>query len=230
MLARLATLLLLPLILASCALAPGKFTSTLVINADRSFTFSYQGEVWAISGDGLTDKLGESDPERDPREKARAAERAKAEAESRNRALAELLSREAGYRSVSYAGDGKFTIDYQVKGRLDHAFVWPFNLDGEVLIPFLAIELRQGGTVRMKAPAFANDGDKTTSAPGGTLPLADLSSKLDGTFTLDTDAEIVSQNEESGVQAAGNHKRITWRATPALKQAPTAVLRLAPLP
>ena len=38
-------LLTAPLLLASCLLTPGKFTSTLDIKADRSFTFTYAGEV-----------------------------------------------------------------------------------------------------------------------------------------------------------------------------------------
>ena len=45
---RLALVLLAPLLLVGCLLAPGKFTSTLTINADRTFTYSYQGEVYAF--------------------------------------------------------------------------------------------------------------------------------------------------------------------------------------
>lgn len=216
--------MLLPLLLASCVLAPGKFTATLTINADRSFAFSYAGEVWAID----TGAAKPDDPEADPRVKALARERAKADAEAHNRMIAEALSREAGYRRVSYLGDGRFMIDYAVKGQLSHAFMWPYNLDAELLVPFLAIELRAGGIVRVKAPAFANEDAKAVPGiPGGQQ--IDLTSKLDGSFTLDTDAEIVSQNEESGVATAGGRKRITWRATPATKAAPTAVLKLAPM-
>ena len=45
---RLALVLLAPVMLVGCLLAPGKFTSTLTINADRTFTYSYQGEVYAF--------------------------------------------------------------------------------------------------------------------------------------------------------------------------------------
>ena len=38
--ARFAFILAAPLLLASCLLTPGKFTSTLDINRDRSFTFT----------------------------------------------------------------------------------------------------------------------------------------------------------------------------------------------
>ena len=49
---------------------------------------------------------------------------------------------------------------------------------------------------------------------------------LDGTFTLDTDAEIVSQNNEDGPQPAGGRKTISWKVSPLTRDAPTAVLRL----
>ncbi len=226
--ARLATLLLLPLALANCVLAPGKFTSTLTVNADRSFAFSYIGEVINAEPDGdvLSDKGSSND---NPAETAKNKARKKAEADIKNRAIAAKLSKEAGYRKVAYLGDGVFMIDYAVSGRLDHTFVWPFNIDAEVILPFIAIELRQDGVVRVKAPAFGNEGTGATPGISG-MPGAESlqgSSRLDGVFTLDTDAEIVSQNNEDGVKVAGLRKTMVWQATPTLKSAPTAVLRLA---
>lgn len=232
LLARLATLLLLPLTLASCVLAPGKFTSTLTVNADRSFAFSYVGEVINAEPDGnmLSDAgsdRGSSDG--NPAETAKNKGKKKAEADIKNRAIAAKLSKEAGYRKIAYLGDGVFMIDYAVSGRLDHTFVWPFNIDAEVILPFIAIELRQDGVVRVKAPAFGNEGTGATPGISG-MPGAESlqgSSRLDGVFTLDTDAEIISQNNEDGVKVAGMRKTMVWQATPTLKTAPTAVLRLA---
>lgn len=226
--ARLATLLVLPLALASCVLSPGKFTSTLTVNADRSFAFSYIGEVINAEpdGDAMNDKGSGGD---NPAETAKHKAKKKAEADIKNRAIAAKLSKEAGYRKVAYLGDGVFMIDYAVSGRLDHTFVWPFNIDAEVILPFIAIELRQDGVVRVKAPAFGNEA--TGASPGiSGMPGAEAlqgPSKLDGVFTLDTDAEIVSQNNEDGVKSLGARKTMVWQATPTLKSAPTAVLRLA---
>ncbi|MBX9796545.1 hypothetical protein [Sphingomonas sp.] len=235
--ARAVALLLLPLVLASCALTPGKFTSTLTINADRSFAFTYVGEVIALDlGKQLKpvdDKDGKRPADDSPRAERTSAQAddpgADADQERQNAAIATALSREPGYRKVQYLGAGRFLIDYAVRGRLDHAFVWPYNIDAEVIFPFLAVELRPGGAVRVKAPAFAAEGSKQVSQMGP-MAGADAASKLDGVFTLDTDAEIVSQNEEGGVQTAAGRKRMVWRATPALKSAPSAVLRLNPLP
>ena len=39
--------ILAPLLLVGCILSPGKFTSTMTINADRTFAFTYKGEVIA---------------------------------------------------------------------------------------------------------------------------------------------------------------------------------------
>lgn len=225
--ARLAALLLLPLALASCVLAPGKFTSTLTVNADRSFAFSYVGEVINAEpdGDAMSDQ-GSSDD--NPADVAKRKATKKAEADAKNRAIAAKLSKEAGYRKVTYLGDGVFMIDYAVSGRLDHAFVWPFNIDAEVILPFIAIELRQDGVVRVKAPAFANEGKSASPAISGMPGAESLQglSRLDGVFTLDTDAEIISKNNEDGVKLAGGRKTMVWQATPTLRSAPTAVLRL----
>lgn len=227
LLARLAALMLLPLALASCVLAPGKFTSTLTVNADRSFAFSYIGEVINADSDGAA--MGDqSSSDDNPAETAKNKAKKKAEADAKNRAIAAKLSKEAGYRKVAYLGDGVFMIDYAVTGRLDHALVWPFNIDAEVILPFIAIELRQDGVVRVKAPAFANEGKSGSPAVSGMPGAESLQglSRLDGVFTLDTDAEIISQSSEDGVKLAGGRKIMVWQATPTLKSAPTAVLRL----
>ena len=60
-LSRLMLVLLMPFALASCVLAPGKFVSTLKIDADRHFTFTYVGEVIALDiGSDMMQGLGDS--------------------------------------------------------------------------------------------------------------------------------------------------------------------------
>lgn len=211
MFVRLAAALGLPLLLAGCLLTPGKFTSRLVINADRSFTYSYVGEVHAL------------DPEQMKPGKDAAGADDKRKAEVKARAIADALSKEAGYRSVRYLGDGAFAIDYQVSGTLTHNFIYPFNLDGQAIVPFVAVELRGNGTVRVKAPGFANQSKDELGPMSGA---ADSSDKLDGTFVLETDAELVSANNEEGPGTAGSRKTLTWKVSPLTRDAPTAVLRL----
>ena len=236
--------LLLPLALTSCLLTPGKFVSTLRIDADRHFAFTYVGEVIALDlGDDMLkglDKPGDKSttpaaatdtPQLQPvglqkKPTTPPNANAKAAADAKNRAIAAALSKEAGYRKVTYLGDGKFSVDYAISGTLDRGFVWPYNLDAEIVFPFVVLEVRGNNTVRIKAPGYANDSDATKGLGGMTGGATDkMPSQLDGSFTLDTDAEIVSQNNEEGAVAAGARKTVTWKATPTSKDAPTAVLR-----
>lgn len=235
--------ILAPVLLVGCAFSPGKFTSTLTILADRSFTYSYQGEVIAVDiagemakgmGDafkGKDDDADEAKPSstslvrvinaQDPDLTDDAEDAAKKEAKFK--AIAEALTKEAGYRSVVYKGDGVFVIDYQISGRLTHNFLWPYNLDAEVIFPFVVLELRGADTARVKAPGFGENDAGT--AKGGA---DDAKSRLDGTFTLITDGEIVSQNNEDGAKTEGDRRTIIWKATPLSKDAPMAVVRVAP--
>jgi hypothetical protein len=240
---RLAMVLLAPLMLVGCLLAPGKFTSTMTINADRTFTYSYQGEVYAFdlneamkdmpSGsdddtkktDGVSLKTATFAKDEDDKAKAKDDAKSKADNDAKNREMAATLSKEAGFRKVDYVGDNKFVIDYQISGKLDHAYLFPYNLDAGIIIPFVAVEIRANGTARVKAPGFAND---TKDAAGGMgSDASKASAKLDGTFILDTDAEIVSQNNEDGVKTVGGRKTVTWKATPLSNTAPMAVVRFA---
>jgi len=243
---RLALVLLAPLLLVGCLLAPGKFTSTLTINADRTFTYSYQGEVYAFdlneamkdmpSGgdddatkktDGVSlQNIGfQKGEKKSGKGDAKDDAKAQAAADAKNREMAATLSKEAGFRKVDYVGDNKFVIDYQISGKLDHTYLFPYNLDAGIIIPFVAVEIRANGTARLKAPGFANDSKDSSGGMGPDASKA--SAKLDGTFILDTDAEIVSQNNEDGVKVVNGRKTVTWKATPLSNTAPMAVVRFA---
>jgi hypothetical protein len=248
-----ALVLIAPLVLVGCAFSPGKFTSSLTILADRSFTFSYQGEVIAVDlasemakgmGDAFKDDTKDGDKketsdtamlqpavwqnkapkntEAPAEEEDPAADEAKKEAKFK--AIGEALTKEAGYRSVTYKGKGVFVVDYQISGKLTHSFLWPYNIDAEVIFPFVVIELRGRDQVRVKAPAFGDD-DSPAKGKGD-----DSKAKLDGVFTLVTDGELVSQNNENGATSANGRKTVTWKATPLSKDAPMAVVKVAPLP
>lgn len=213
---RLAWILIAPLLLASC-LFPGTFTSTLDIRKDGSFTYTYVGEVFAV--DHATDATsGGEGGDADPAE----AEATKAAQEAKRHAAAEALAKEKGYRSVRYVGEGKFLVDYAINGRLDHGFLFPFNSDAEAIFPWVAIEVRGDGTVRVKAPAFGDEGGAPLPGLGDKGPAKERS----GTFTLTTDAEIVMHNVEDGIRP-GPVQTLAWTVTPTSKTVPTAVLRLA---
>jgi hypothetical protein len=206
---RLALLLALPLLLASCLLSPGRFVSTLDIRKDRCFTFTYVGEVIV------------NDPQFTDAKDAKPAKPAPLtdEAIQRRKEVAAALSREQGYRSVEYLGGDKFRVDYSLSGMLDRSFVYPVNLDATAIIPWLVAEVRKDGTVRVKAPGF---GDMKQGMPDSTPDRS--AAAREGTFTLTTDAILVMQNNEDGA-AAGPPARVVWKVTPTTSTTPTAVIR-----
>jgi hypothetical protein len=228
------------LVLSSCILSPGKFVSTLHIAKDRSFTFTYVGEVILLdpaaamqqgTQDGLsglgdatpTDENGDpianaAEPATPAAPAAPAAETAQQIAEGK--AIAEALSKEVGYRSAEYLGKGKFRVDYAMSGHLDRSFVYPVNLDAKSIIPWIVVEVRTDRTARVKAIAFGDPDEGMGSAAKPDSPEKERS----GTFTLTTDAELVMQNNEEGV-ASGPGTRVVWKVTPTSKTVPTAVVR-----
>jgi len=240
------------ILLSSCILSPGKFVSTLHIAKDRSFTFTYVGEVILLdpaaamqkgmedglagaapSGEGgmvdETDMIGNTVDDLDDIEgnMAATAQPAAPAAESAKsiaeaKAVAEALSKEVGYRSVEYLGNNKFRVDYSMTGKLDRSFVYPINMDAKSIIPWLVVEVRKDRTARIMAIAF---GDQSTDMASAAKPDSQPKER-DGTFTFTTDAELVMQNNEEGM-APGPGKKVVWRVTPATKAVPTAVVRFA---
>lgn len=144
--------------------------------------------------------------------------------------LAERMRKQAGWRSVTYAGDGKFVVDFAISGRLDHDFVFP-AVEKLPVMPFVAVYRRNDGTVRIDAPAFS------VGASGGPMgPMASgLIDKdkpagfpvLDGVFTVVTDGEILANNTDDGPQIGPvGVRRLVWKVNPRTATAPTALVRL----
>jgi hypothetical protein len=231
MIGRLAFACVVPMLLTGCLLVPGKFVSDLTIHADRSFAFSYKGQVIASDPSENMSSDAPLKPDATAEEKAEAAAKAKEKAakakerEEKNRAIAAALAREWGYRSVVYKGNGLFEVDYAVNGMLTTNFTYPFNTDAEVMIPFVAIETRKDGTVRVRAPGFGMAPGQ--GGPASAMPtMNDPSDRAEGVFTLTTDAEIVAQNQEEGAKTVGPNKVLVWTIGKIKKDAPTAVLRM----
>lgn len=146
--------------------------------------------------------------------------------------LAERMRKLAGWKSVQYAGDGKYVVDFAISGRLDHDFSFPSLERMPVITPFVAIYRRADGSVRIDAPAFAasaNGGPMGAMMQGmGAEKAAPQGMpELDGTFTIVTDGEILANNTDDGAQAAtAGLRRLTWKVTPRTATAPTALIKL----
>ena len=146
--------------------------------------------------------------------------------------LAERMRKQAGWKSVTYVGDGKYVVDFAISGRLDHDFSFPSLERVPMLTPFVAVYRRTDGTVRIDAPAFsaaANGGpmgammqgmgaDKT---PSQNMPV------LDGGFAIVTDGEILANNTDDGPHAGvAGMRRLAWKVNPRTATAPTALIKL----
>ena len=229
------------LALSACLVTPGKFESTLDIRADRQFSFTYKGEILASDMKGLESSPATPGEETEPQPKDSAytnaafttgqeerfdASNAHGD-ETQMRGIAAALSKEKGFRSVRYMGRNRFEIDYAISGRLTHSFLFPFNSDAKIILPFVAVELRGDDRVRVKAPGYSSNFDQSAPpmAQGGSGN--DAAKALDGVFTLTTAAEIISQNQEDGAQTVAQGKRILWKITPLTTEAPTATLRVS---
>lgn len=241
------------LLLSGCLITPGTFESSLDIRADRSFSFAYKGEIIASDlGKGLDglgndegatdDPLPESEPSaltkallwkdksvapspgaKEERFDDRSAKATDPGEDARLNAIAAALLKEKGFRAARYIGNRTFEIDYAINGTLTHAFLFPFNIDAQIVLPFVAVEMRGSDRVRIKAPGFANESDKSQTMMGGG---GDEAAKaLNGTFTLTTNVEIVSQNQEEGPADAPGGKQLRWIVSPLTREAPMAVLR-----
>lgn len=238
--------------LSACLVTPGKFESSLDIRADRSFSFAYKGEILAsdMGKDAMTGaatsteehapegeteniltlmQIAQQQEQSRPKQDEDFSDATKdgASDETQMQAIATALSKEKGFRSARYVGNHKFEIDYAISGTLDHAFLFPFNIDAQIVLPFVAVEMRGDDRVRVKAPGFSNGFDKS-QGPGGMGGSGgdDAAKALNGTFTLTTDAEIVSQNQEEGAVTVPQGKRIAWTITPLTSDAPMATLRV----
>ena len=229
------------LALSACLVTPGKFESTLDIRADRQFSFTYKGEILASDMKGLQSAPSIPVDGDDPQTKDSAyrktahlevadeqfdASTARSD-EAQMQAIAAALSKEKGFRSARYMGKHRFEIDYAISGRLTHSFLFPFNSDAKIVLPFVAVELRGDDRVRVKAPGYSNSFDQSAPPMVQGEAADDAAKALDGVFTLTTDAEIVSQNQEDGAQNTAQGKRISWRITPLTSEAPMATLRVS---
>lgn len=154
--------------------------------------------------------------------------------------LAQHLSQQHGWRSISYSGDGMFEVDYAIASRIDHDFAFPVIEQMPFANFFVVATRRQDGAVRIDAPGFAHQassnpmqgmlmgmtgmaGSEDQNQSGGNVPKVP---EIDGTFRIVTDAEILANNTNDGPSAAANGNQLTWSINKRTAAPPMALLRL----
>ncbi len=275
-----------PLLLTGCLWGPGKFTSSLDLRKDGSFTLDYRGEMvlampdepkaepWTAAmarcfQDGrneihksvgrVFDVEDEPPPAEGDDSKARpctvaevaklkskyerqaadkAAAKAKENAEMAKlfglpglddasaRAFAAKLTKYAGWRSVEYRGKGVFQVDYHFSGRATQDFLFPALPDNAMIIPFLAIRRRNDGSVLVSAPAISGKGAYPGGEASGGSPFSGPASRAEGSLTITTDGEVLTNNSEEGPQRTAAGQQLRWDVTPSSAKVPETLIRL----
>src|SRR3954447_16871114 len=145
-----------------------------------------------------------------------------------NRAFAAKLMKYAGWRSVTYRGNGVFDVDYHFEGRATQDFLFPALPDNDLLIPFIAIRRRADGSVLVTAPAMTGGSGPLAmragmpAAPEGKGPV----SRAQGRFTVITDGEVLTNNSEDGAAAHPLGRAVHWDVSPASTKVPETLIRL----
>ena len=150
--------------------------------------------------------------------------------EDSNRAFAARLQKQAGWKSVTYRGKGVFDVIYRFEGSAKQDFAFPLMPDSDLLIPFVIIRPRGGGTVIVSAPAFTG-GSGPLSARAKMMGLPDKGndgpkSRAEGRFAIITNGEILTNNSEDGPTWNAAGRRLQWDVDPASDKVPEALIRL----
>jgi hypothetical protein len=244
-----------PLLLAGCLWGPGKFASDLALKKDGSFTLDYRGEIVLqlppdATSETWTDGKAKctTDGKDRPCTKAEVSEQKNAYEKKRkdsadmakifglpglddesNRAFAAKLTKYAGWRSVTYRGNGVFDVDYHFVGRATQDFLFPALPDNDLIIPFVAIRRRADGAVLVTAPGFTG-GAGPMAARAGAGASDQLkegpTSRAQGRFTVITDGEILTNNSEDGAAPHAIGRQLHWDVGPTSNKIPETLIRL----
>ncbi len=183
---RLIAALAIPLLLTGCLLSPGKFASTLDLQRDGTFTFTYVGEIVVTdmtpppaefsaspcydetTSDERECNAAELEQQRKDFDAAQAANKddggmvAKGMGDfGSDESITELidqLKKQDGWKTVSYRGNRIIDVEYSITGTMSHGFAFPLVDGGAAVMPFITMTRRKDGNVKVVAPAFSGGG------------------------------------------------------------------------
>lgn len=153
--------------------------------------------------------------------------------------IAARLRRQKGWNSVEYKGDGIYAVDFSITSRMTHDFSFPVMEGFMMSNGFVSAILREGNVVRIDAPGFSAQSANMANPNANFLQLAALMDendpeaeglalmpKLNGSFTITTDAVILANNTDEGPSAVSGGQKLEWKVTPRTSTAPMALIRL----
>lgn len=149
--------------------------------------------------------------------------------------FAARLRRQAGWKLVTYKGNGLFDVDFAIASKADHDFIFPIIEKFPTTNTFVQVLRRSDGTVRIDAPGFnaSASGNPMGQAMGmgmmGALSKADMPKppEMDGMFTVTTNGQVLANNTDEGPQADPAGQKLTWNVNVRSTAAPTALIKLA---
>lgn len=151
--------------------------------------------------------------------------------------LAAKLRRQAGWKRVDHKGDGLFDVSFSIVGRIDHDFQFPTMEGFPMVNSFVTVTRRSDGTVRIEALGFApqaggNPFQGLMAGMGGTnLPTGGNEAtpplpRIEGTFTIVTDGELLANNTDEGPATSPNGRSLAWKVNARTRAAPMALVRI----
>lgn len=137
--------------------------------------------------------------------------------------IAARLSGQAGFKRVTYLGNGRYDVDYAISGVLTYDYAFPTIERMPQVVPFIVLNRRGNGEVRIDSPLMQQ---AAMTMPGGNAAQifaqyygakdgkAASEAKdfpvVDGHFTLTTDGVVLSNNTEHGAKTVPGGKQLDW--------------------
>lgn len=144
--------------------------------------------------------------------------------------FAVTLRKYDGWEKVEYAGDNIFNVEYRVSGNFDRYFGFPIINDSATQYPFFQIVPRKSGELELQAPGLGGQGGIMGMAMLGGFPGAGSSKEvpikpIEGSFTLETNGEVLGNNSPDGYSTEGELKIMRWDVKN-LTESPRALVKI----
>ena len=153
--------------------------------------------------------------------------------------IAARLSGQAGFKRVTYLGNGRYDVDYAISGVLTYDYAFPTIERMPQVLPFIVLNRRGNGEVRIDSPLMQQ---AAMAMPGGNAaqvfaqyyggiggkPAGEMKDfpVVDGHFTLTTDGVILSNNTEHGAKTVPGGKQLDWDISFFTAISPMALIEL----
>ncbi|WP_106638657.1 hypothetical protein [Allosphingosinicella vermicomposti] len=148
--------------------------------------------------------------------------------------FARRIQLQKGWKKVSYSNKpGIFDVEYEISGQIDRDFIFPVFDGVNIMAPFVQAARRTDNKVRVSAPAFVQSQEGEMTGAVVNIAMAEMMKdgagvmkQPNGTFTLTTDAEILTNNTDEGPVTKAGLKTLTWKTGLFDKGIPDALIGL----